>query len=119
MLDKVTGNPVDGQVLVALEQKDATGVDRVVMATMAGTDGSFVFCPIPAGTYDVVIVGVTANDVAYKPSIVTGVANGQTTGNVVLYPGTGVETQGAVTLSGTVTSQNSSKSLLRARTTKT
>jgi hypothetical protein len=108
VLDKVTGNPVDGQVLVALEQKDSTGVDRVVMATMAATNGSFVFCPIPAGTYDVVFVGVNASGVAYQPSIVTGVANGQTTGNVVLYPGTGVGTQGAATFSGIVTSQNSS-----------
>lgn len=105
-LDKTTGKPVNGAVLVALEQKDSTGVDRIVMSTMAGVDGSFVFCPIPAGTYDVVIVGVSAAGVAYQPSIVTGVANGQTTGNVNLWPGT-VGTNGAATFNGTVTSQNS------------
>lgn len=107
VLDKVTGNPVTGQVLVALEQKDANGIDRIVMSTMAGADGTFVFCPIPAGTYDLVIVAEDANGVAYQPSVVTGIANGQTTGNVMLYPGTGIGTNGAVTLSGTVTSQNS------------
>jgi uncharacterized protein DUF4382 len=107
VLDKSTGKPVDGAVLVALEQKDSTGVDRIVMSTLAGTDGSFVFCPIPAGTYDVVIVGMNASGTAYQPSIITGVANGQTTGNVNLWPGT-VGTQGAATFSGTVTSQNSS-----------
>lgn len=106
VLDKTTGKPVNGAVLVALEQKDPTGVDRIVMSTMAGADGSFVFCPIPAGTYDVVIVGVSAAGVAYQPSIVTGVANGQTTGNVNLWPGT-VGTNGAATFNGTVTSQNS------------
>jgi hypothetical protein len=107
VLDKATGNPIDGQVSVALEQKDANGIDRIVMSTLAGADGSFVFCPIPAGTYDVVIVGVNANGVAYQPSIVTGVANGQTTGTVTLWPGT-VGTQGAATFNGTVTSQNAS-----------
>jgi hypothetical protein len=106
VLDKVTGKAVNGQVLIALEQKDASGIDRIVMSMMAGADGAFVFCPIPAGIYDVVIVGVNASGVAYQPSIITGVTNGQTTGNVNLWPGT-VGTQGAATFSGMVTSQNS------------
>ena len=105
VLDSATGNPVDGQVMVALEQKDSAGVDRIVMTTMANTaDGSFVFCPIPAGTYDVVIVGMSTAGVAYQPSVVTAVANGQTTGTVKLYPGTA----GTATFTGMVTSQNSS-----------
>jgi len=92
---------------VALEQKDSAGVDRVVMSTMANADGSFVFCPIPAGTYDVVIVGMSTGGTAYEPSIVTGITNGQTTGNVNLYAGT-VGTMGAATFTGMVTSQNNS-----------
>jgi Domain of unknown function (DUF4382)/Carboxypeptidase regulatory-like domain len=106
VLDKATGNPVNGRVLVALEQKDATGVDRIVMSTLANADGTFVFCPIPAGTYDVVIVGVRADGLGYQPSIVTSVANGQTTGNVNLYAAT-VGTQGGATFAGMVTSKNS------------
>lgn len=106
VLDKTTGKAVSGQVLVALEQKDSTGVDRIVMSTLAGADGSFVFCPIPAGTYDVVIVGINSNGTAYQPSIVTSIANGQTTGNVDLWPGT--PSPGTATFNGTVTSQNSS-----------
>jgi hypothetical protein len=109
ILDQATGNPVNGRVTVGLEQKDSNGVDHVMMATLAGTDGSFVFCPIPAGTYDVVIVGERADGTAYQPSIVTGVANGQTVGTVSLYIGT-AGTQGAAQLSGSVTSQNSSNS---------
>lgn len=105
VLDKATGNPVNGIVLVALEQKDATGVDRVVMSTLANADGTFVFCPIPTGSYDVVILGVTGNGVVYQPSIVTGVANGQTTGNVNLYLST-AGGLGSATLAGTVTSQS-------------
>ncbi|HEU4635224.1 MAG TPA: DUF4382 domain-containing protein, partial [Edaphobacter sp.] len=108
VLDSVTGNPVNGTVLVALEQKDATGVDRVVMSTLANADGGFVFCPIPTGTYDVVVVGVTGNGGVYQPSIVTGVANGQTTGNFSLHLSTaGAGGLGSATLAGTVTSQNS------------
>lgn len=118
VLDGATGKVVAGSVLVALEQKDSTGVDRVIMATMANADGTFVFCPIPAGTYDVVIVGESsgvATDppgtgvVAYDPSIVTGITNGQTTGNVNLYAST-AGTMGAATFTGMVTSQNSSNS---------
>jgi hypothetical protein len=105
VFDKTTGNPVSGTVMVALEQKDALGVDRIVMSTLANADGTFVFCPIPAGTYDVVIVGVRTDGLAYQPSIVTTIANGQTTGNVNLYAAT-VGTQGGVALAGMVTSQN-------------
>lgn len=105
VLDSATGNPVNGTVLVALEQKDATGIDRVVMSTLANADGTFVFCPIPSGSYDVVVVGVTGNGVVYQPSIVTSVANGQTTGNVNLYLST-AGGLGSATLAGTVTSQN-------------
>ena len=106
VLDKTTGNPVSGRVLVALEQKDSTGVDRIVMSMLANPDGTFVFCPIPAGTYDVVIVGVRSDGVAYQPSIITSIINGQTTGNVNLYAATsGI--QGGATLAGMVTSQNS------------
>jgi hypothetical protein len=106
ILDHTTGNPVNGNVIVALEQKDSAGIDRIVMSTLAASDGTFVFCPIPTGTYDVVIVGVRTDGTILAPSIVTGVANGQTTGSVNLYAAA-VGTFGA-TLSGSVTSQNSS-----------
>jgi hypothetical protein len=106
ILDSATGNPVTGPVVVALEQKDATGVDRVMMATLAGSDGSFVFCPIPTGTYDIVVAGERADGTGYQPSIVTGIANGQTIGSVSLYaPGSGAT--GVLQFTGAVSSQNS------------
>jgi hypothetical protein len=105
VLDPATGNPVNGEVTVALEQKDASGVDRIVMSTLAGSDGSFTFCPIPTGTYDIVIVGEAANSTAYQPSIVTAVANGQTVGNVNLYSGLATAAS-VVQIAGGVTSQN-------------
>jgi Domain of unknown function (DUF4382) len=106
VIDQATGNPVNGDITVELEQKDTNGVDRIIMSTLAANDGSFVFCPIPSGTYDVVIVGEGANGVAYEPSIITGVANGQTVGTVNLYTGLAGATS-VVQLSGGVTSQNS------------
>lgn len=107
VLDSSSGNPVNGTVLVAVEQKDTAGVDRIQMSTLAASDGTFVFCPLPAGTYDVVIVGTRSDGVFYQPSIVTGVAVGSATGNVKLYlPAT--TTTSAVTVSGTVTAQSSS-----------
>ncbi len=106
VLDSATGNPVNGVVLVAAELKDSGGVDRVQMSTLAGSDGSFVFCPLPAGTYDIVIVGTRADGTVYQPSIVTGVALGSTTGNVSLYAPS-VSATSSASLAGTVTSQNS------------
>lgn len=105
VLDSATGNPVNGEVLVALEQKDATGVDRIMMATLAGSDGSFVFCPIPTGTYDIVVAGEGSDGTGYQPSIVTGAANGQTIGSVSLHPPAGGAT-GVVQFTGSISSQN-------------
>ena len=105
VLDSATGEPVNGEVLVALEQKDATGVDRIMMATLAGSDGSFVFCPIPTGTYDIVVVGEGSDGTGYQPSIVTGAANGQTIGSVSLHPPAAGAT-GVVQFTGSISSQN-------------
>ncbi len=113
VVDSSTGKPVDGTVFVAAEQ-EVNGVYREQMATTAGTDGSFVLCPLPAGTYNLVIVAErTADKAVYMPTIVTGVQVGDTTGNVVVHlPSTVAITTASnstsVSLSGMVTSQNSS-----------
>ncbi|HKO19166.1 MAG TPA: DUF4382 domain-containing protein [Acidobacteriaceae bacterium] len=103
VLDNATGNPVNGSVLVALEQKDSTGVDRVFMSTLTNSSGQFVFCPLPAGTYDVVIVGESTSGVAYAPTVITGVSTGSALSTVKLYPQ--VTTTAPVTLKGSVTTQ--------------
>jgi hypothetical protein len=107
VLDGATGNAVNGAVMVAVEQKDAGGVDRVFQSTLGAADGTFVFCPLPAGTYDVVIVGTRSDGVQYAPAIVTGVSVGSTVGSVSLSLPS-VAAASTLTLSGTVTSQNSS-----------
>jgi hypothetical protein len=106
VLDGVTGNPVNGTVMVAVEQKDSAGVDRVQRSALAGTDGSFVFCPLPSGTYDVVIVGTRSDGSVYEPSIITGVSVGSTTGTVDLFRPASAALS-IRTLSGAVTSQTS------------
>ncbi len=111
ILDNATGNPVNGTVMVAVEQKDSTGVDRVQRSILANADGSFVFCPLPSGTYDIVVVGTRADGSLYEPAIVTGVSVGSTVGTVNLFLPTvapGVTATTAAQLNGVVTSQNSS-----------
>lgn len=106
VVDSATGKQIDGQVIVALEQKDATGVDRIFMSTLTNASGQFVFCPLPTGTYDVVIVGVSSVGVVYSPTVVTGVQNGSAMAAVQLHA-LPVVSASAATLQGTVTSQNS------------
>ena len=106
--DSATGNPINGATTVSLEQKDSTGVDRVVMSTLAASDGSFVFCPLPAGNYDVVVTATRADGTLYAPSIVTGVATGSTTGTIMMHAPTAAAPTSTATISGLITSQNSS-----------
>ena len=104
VIDNATGNAINGSVLVALEQKDANGIDRVFMSTLTTSTGAFVFCPLPSGTYDVVIVGESTTRVAYAPAVITGVSTGSALSTVKLYAQSTAATA-PVTLNGTVTTQ--------------
>lgn len=75
---------VGGNTVVALEQNDGTGVDRVIMETVTDTTGQFVFCPVPSGTYDVVISAINGAGTAYAATVITGVQSGNSLGNVPL-----------------------------------
>ena len=103
--DKSTGKPLAGTAWVAVEQKDSAGVDRVIQSTIANADGTFVFCPLAAGTYDVVVSGLRSSDGAlYPPTIITGVAVGDTTGNISLNPPALAAASSYANLNGLVTS---------------
>jgi hypothetical protein len=108
LVDSVTLQPiVGGTAIVALEQKDVTGVDRVILQTKADASGNFTFCPVPLGTYDVVAVAVNGAGVGYAATVTTGVVQGTAMGNVPLIAETGTNTtQGAIT--GQVTSAGAS-----------
>ena len=108
VVDKATGAAMTGSTLVALEQKDSTGIDRIVMTTLTNADGTFVFCPIPSGTYDVVVVGESSAGIVYAPAIITSITNGETTGTIALTAPPLTAPLSTATLTGTVTSQNAS-----------
>jgi hypothetical protein len=108
VVDSVTGSAlVGGKVFVALEQPDTTAnmVHRVVMYQQVNPDGTFVFCPVPDGTYDIVIMGTDAGGSFYRPTIITGVTVGSTTNVVTITLPT---TTPNASLSGTVTAQTGS-----------
>lgn len=83
VVDSVTNQPVSGgTTVVALEQKDGSGIDRVVMETVTNSSGAFSFCPVAAGTYDVVVGAVSGTQVAYAVTVITGVQPGNALGMV-------------------------------------
>jgi hypothetical protein len=107
LIDGGTGKALAGTAWVAVEQPDGKSIDRVVQSTIAGSDGSFVFCPLPAGNYDIVISAMRTSDGAlYPPTIITGVAVGDTTGNIKLTPPTLAAANSFANLTGLVTAAN-------------
>ncbi|MBI2681975.1 MAG: DUF4382 domain-containing protein [Acidobacteriales bacterium] len=112
VVDSVTGLPIPGStVMVALEQRDTNGVDRVVMETKADAQGNFSFCPVPAGTFDLVAVGIDGTGKAYAATIVGSVAAGNALGNVPLKIEAAAN-PGFATINGTVTSVNAANAPL-------
>jgi hypothetical protein len=108
VIDSVTGHAINGGVtVVALEQKDSGGVDRVVMETIADASGNFVFCPVPAGSYDVVAAAVNGAGTAYAATVITGVQPGNALGTVPLVAETGPNTSSASIMGQVTTSTGS------------
>ena len=109
IVDSGTTTPIPGATtVVALEQFDsATGVDRVVMQTLADqTTGAFTFCPVPTGTYDVVAVTINGQQ-SYAATITTGVAQGTAIGKIPMVAVSGTNTSdGSIT--GQITSAGAS-----------
>lgn len=106
--DSATGQTIaGGNTVVALEQKDSSGVDRVIMETVTDSSGAFSFCPVAAGTYDVVIAAVSGNQVAYAATVITGVQPGNALGTVPLVAQTGVAAAPA-SITGQITTSSGS-----------
>lgn len=85
IVDSISGQPItSGNTVVALEQKDSTGVDRVIMETVTDATGAFVFCPVATGTYDVVAVSSNGTQLTYGATVITGVQPGNALGIVPL-----------------------------------
>jgi Domain of unknown function (DUF4382) len=107
VMDSVTGMPIlGGTTVVALEQPDMNGVDRIFMQTSADASGNFSFCPLPMGaTFDVVIVAINGAGVAYNAAVVTNVPGGSSLGKIPLIAETGPAT-GPGTIQGFDTALN-------------
>jgi Domain of unknown function (DUF4382) len=85
IVDSTSGQPITaGNAIVDLEQKDSTGVDRVIMETRTDGTGAFVFCPVAAGSYDVVAISSNGILITYGATIITGVQSGSSLGTVPL-----------------------------------
>jgi len=83
VVDSVTNQPISGgTTVVALEQKDSSGLDRVIMETVTDASGAFSFCPVAAGTYDVVVGAISGTQVIYAATVITGVQPGNALGMV-------------------------------------
>ena len=104
LVDSVTKAAIaGGSAIVALEQKDAGGIDRMIMQTKVDASGTFSFCPVPAGSYDVVAVAVSGSGVSYAAAIITGVSPGNSLGSIPLTAVT--STGGSSTALGSITGQ--------------
>lgn len=101
IVDSLTSQPISGgTTVVALEQKDSTGIDRVIMETVTDSSGAFSFCPVAAGTYDIVTAAVSGTQVTYAVTVITGVQPGNALGMVPLVAQTGM-----ITAPGSITGQ--------------
>jgi hypothetical protein len=108
IVDSVSGQAITGgTTVVALEQADGSGVDRVIMETVTDASGAFSFCPVAAGTYDVVVVGVSGAQVAYAATVITGVQPGNALGMVPMTAETGTAT-GPASITGQITTSTGS-----------
>jgi hypothetical protein len=106
VVDANTNQPITtGTIIAALQQPDAAGVRRVIMETKGDAQGRIVFCPVPAGTYDLVVVAVDGTGKAYAATITSGVTPGAQLPNIPMKPETAANPQIA-TINGTVTSVN-------------
>lgn len=107
VVDQGTMNPVsNGTVVVAAEQQDAGGVDRIISQTMADpATGQFSLCPLPVGDYDIVVSAVDDMGNAFHPSVTFSVPVGTAMGDIPVTLVGGM-TPTPATILGTVTSQN-------------
>jgi len=78
VIDSLTKAPIAGNVIVAIEQTDGTGVDRILMQTTADAQGNFRFCPLPTGTFDIVVVALGTGNVPYNATAALNVRMVQT-----------------------------------------
>jgi hypothetical protein len=103
VVDSLTKAPIAGNVLVAIERTDSTGVDRILMQTTADSQGNFRFCPLPTGTFDIVVVALGTGNIPYNATAALNVPNGSNLGMIPLVAEVGAT--GPAVLQGFVTAR--------------
>src|SRR5437868_11995567 len=86
VVDGTTHQPLTGIAVVALEQKDKNGIDRIVMSAIANASGQFTLHPVPPGSYDLVANASIGSGKQYSANITTGVQPGTQLSGVPLLP---------------------------------
>lgn len=104
VVDSLTNRPIAGNVQVAIEQPDSGGIDRIVMQAVADSNGNFNFCPLPTGTFDIVVVAIGPANVPYNATTVLNVPNGTNLGSIPLIAEIGAT--GPAVFQGFVTATN-------------
>ena len=85
VVDSGTSAPIAGSVQVAIEQPDPmSGIDRILMQTVADSNGNFNFCPLPTGMFDIVVVAIGPTNMPYNATTVLSVPNGTNLGAIPL-----------------------------------
>ena len=103
VIDSLTKAPIAGNVIVAIERTDSTGVDRILMQTTADSQGNFRFCPLPTGTFDIVVVALGTGNIPYNATAALNVPNGSNLGTIPLVAEIGAT--GPAVLQGFVTAK--------------
>lgn len=104
VVDRVSGKAIQNAI-VLIEQSDPNNptIDRIIAQTTTGSTGDFIICPLPAGTYDVVVAAKTSLT-TYNATVTLQVPLGTTMGNIPLVPETQVVPG---TISGQISTTNS------------
>lgn len=118
VVDSTTSKPIAG-ALVYVEQPDSNGIDRVIEGTRSASDGTFIFCPLPSGNYDVVADAETTTSLmittTYNATVTFKVPTGSAMGNIPLVAetasvGVSTTTSSPATLEGQVSTAANSGS---------
>jgi hypothetical protein len=107
IVDDATTLPVAG-ALVALEQPDASGIDRILSSTTSASNGSFTLFPSASGLYEVVadasVKSASGTIVTYAATVTFGVPANTNLNQIPLEPEFGNATPDGIpaTILGTV-----------------
>ncbi len=107
IVDSVTKKGVPNAIVLLEQLPSGSSSEQIVHAGVASSDGTFIFCPLSAGNYDVVSAaeftspsGVTTT---YNATVTFNVPQGTSSLSIPIVAETGVA--GASTLPGTISGQ--------------